>query len=308
MIRYYRRNQKLKLRSLEEFKPGSWVYVEAPDDKELEQLADKLRLDKGHLSDVLDENEMPRLEREDSQLYMFTRFPFTNDELRLETTPVLFVLGKDFLLTVAAVPLPRLEKFIDEKINFSTELPDQLMLKILNQIVEQFDAYLNQISRQIKSLRNRLRRESISNKDFVDFVLVEDELNEFLSALTPTNANLRRMLINKHLKLSETDKELIEDLMLANEQSIEMARSNNKSIVNIRDAYSTIMTNNLNTIIRILTVLTVVLSVLTFIAGLYGMNVKLPFDQNLHAFSIVVGGSILIVTILLWVFKRNKWM
>jgi magnesium transporter len=239
---------------------------------------------------------------------MFTRFPFTNEELRLETTPVLFVLDKHFLLTISNVPIPRLNKFTEEKIEYSTDHPDQLMLIILNEIVEQFDSYLNQISRQIKSLRNRLRHESISNKDFVDFVLVEDELNEFLSALTPTNANLRRILINKHLRLSETDKELIEDLLLANEQSIEAARSNNKSITNIRDAYSTIMTNNLNTVIRILTVLTVVLSVLTFIAGLYGMNVKLPFDGNFHAFSIILGISTLVILLLLWIFKRNKWM
>jgi len=234
--------------------------------------------------------------------------PFTNDEQHLETTPILFVITPKFLLTLTNRPLPHLEDFTEGQLVYSTAQPDHLMLIMLDRILDQYETYLNQVSRQIKAIRSRLRVETISNRDFLDFVLVEDELNEVLSALTPTNAILKRLLINKHLKLNQGDEEFMEDIVLETEQLIEAAKSSTKSIINIREAYSSLMTNNLNRIIRMLTVVTVLLSILTVIAGLYGMNVKLPFDEYKHAFSIVVGSSLLIVLILLWLFRRNKWL
>lgn len=308
MIRYFYRTSKTKIKYLETFKKDVWVYCEAPTDEEVKDLINQLELDAGHIEDALDEDEMPRIEREDSQLYLFTRIPLTNDDLRLGTTPLLFVLGEGYILTICNRPLPRIDKFLDDKIIFSTAHPDQLMLIILNEIIEQYDSYLNQVSRQIKAIRSRLRIEEISNKDFVDFVLVEDELNEFLSALTPTSAILRRLLISKHLKLSDDDRDLVEDLLLANEQSIEATRSNTKSIVNIREAYSTIMSNNLNRVIRVLTVLTVILAIPTLIGSLYGMNVKLPLDTANYTFGIIIILSLLISLALIWYFRKRNWL
>lgn len=308
MIRYFRRTEKTVLKHLEHFEPGTWAYAEAPTMEETEHLIPDLGLDAGHIADAMDTEEVPRLEREGEQLYFFTRLPFTNDEMHLETAPILFVITPKFLLTLSARPLPHLDSFIDGSLTFSTAQPDQLMMIILDKILNQYATYLNQVSRQIKAIRTRLSIETISNRDFVDFVLVEDELNEVLSSLTPTNAILKRLLINKHLKLTQTDQELMEDLVLETDQLIEAAKSNTKSITNIREAYSSLMTNNLNRVIRMLTLVTVLLSILTVIAGLYGMNVKLPFSEYKHAFSFVVGSSLLIVAILLWLFRRKKWL
>lgn len=308
MIRYFRRTDKTALRHLEAYEPGTWVYVEAPTIEDTEHLIAELALDAGHLGDAMDEEEVPRLEREGEQLYFFTRLPFTNEEQRLETTPILFIITPKFLLTLTNRPIPHLQDFTEGRFNFSTTQADRLMLALLDRIFDQYETYLNQVGRQIKAIRSHLRVETISNRDFVDFVLVEDELNEVLSALTPTNAILKRLLINKHLKLNQTDQELMEDLVLETEQLIEAAKSSTKSITNIRDAYSSLMTNNLNRIIRVLTLVTVLLSILTVIAGLFGMNVKLPFDDEEHAFSIVVVGSLTVVLILAWIFRKKRWL
>ena len=270
MIKYFRRSQKTQTREIKAYKPGTWVYVEKTDEKELEQLSRTHKLDFGHVLDVLDEDEMPRLEKEDGQLYIFTRFPITNDELQLETRTLLLIMDKDKLVSISQSPIPRFQEFINNVINFDTEKPDQLMLKIMHQIIEQYDIFLTQISRQIKSIRSRLRVEKIGNKDFVDFVVIQDELNEFISALTPTDSILRRLLINRHLNLSTRDKELIDDLLLSNRQSIEAAKSSIKSVASIREAYATIMSNNLNQVIRILTVLTVIIAIPTRCRGSAG--------------------------------------
>jgi magnesium transporter len=308
MIRYFQRNSKTKLKPLKSYSSKCWVYIEAPTEQEIKLLTSEFGLDAGHLLDALDEDEMPRLESEPSGLYLFTRFPFTNEDLQLETATLLLILDKEKLISISAYPLPRFAKFMQEQLEFETTHPDQLMLIIMRQIVEQFDDFLTQISHQIKTIRDRLRVEQISNQDFVSFVVIVDELNDFLSAMNPTNSILRRLLINKHLNLSEKDRELIDDLLLSNEQSIEAAKSNIKSVVNIREAYTTIMSNNLNRIIRVLTVLTVILAIPTLIASLYGMNVKVPFEFGTETFGAIVIMSIVISAGLIVYFRHKDWL
>jgi magnesium transporter len=175
----------------------------------------------------------------------------------------------------------------------------------MTEIVNQYDVYLNTIGRRIKTIRSRLRGQEIRNEDFVDFVLIEDQLNDFLSALTPTNAILRRLLLGKHIALYADDEDLVEDLLLNNEQSIEACQADLKTIVNIREAYSTIMSNNLNRIIRILTVATVLLEASTLIGTFYGMNVELPFANKHYTFAALVLFTVAINTSLL-LFLRKK--
>ena len=181
------------------------------------------------------------------------------------------------------------------------------MLQIFDQIDDDYESKLNSISRQIKTIRSRLRVEQIRNKDFIDFVTIEDVLNDFLSALSPTNSILRRLLLGRHIKLAEDDKDLVEDLLLNNEQSIVGCKASLKTIVNIREAYSTIMANNLNQVIRLLTVLTLVISLPTLLASVYGMNVNLPLADSPFAFGLIMVLSIVFSMLLLAFFRYRKW-
>lgn len=309
MIRFYHKTAKSKnLSTLNSYKKGSWVYVEAPSSAEISQLVKKFDLDEGHIADAMDIDEVPRMEREDDQIYIFSRFPFTDNDLQLDTSTILFIIHPESLISISPMPLPRLDKFVSGKIPLNTTHKVKVMLLIMDQVDDLFENYTAKISKQIRSIRTRLRREQIKNKDFVDFVLIEDELNEFMAALSPMNALLRRLLLGKHIKLHDEDRDLIEDLMLNNEQSIEAAKSNIKSITNIREAYSTIMSNNLNRVIRILTVATVVISVPTLVASIYGMNIELPFSDSPAAFGGVVVGSLLLSMIMIWIFRIKRWL
>ena len=308
MIRYYYSTGDKKLEQLDSYESGAWIYVEDPTEAEVNYLVDTFELDQGLITDALDEDEMPRLERAEKHLAMFTRFAFTTRRLHIETDPIMFALSDKTLITVSSRTIPRLERFTGGQIAIDTTRPTRALLQILDQIVDEYEIKLNTISRQIKAIRSRLRVEKIHNKDFIDFVGIEDMLNEFLSALSPTNAILRRLLLGKHMELSEDDENLVQDLLLNNEQSIEACKSNLKTIVNIREAYSTIMSNNLNRVIRLLTVLTVVLSVPTLISSIYGMNVPLPFESARLAFSGIMAISLTISVVLLVIFKRNDWL
>lgn len=292
MITYYYKNiRSKKLATLDDYQPGAWVCVERPTKKDIETLIERFKLDAGHMQDVLDADEMPRLEKEGDLTYIFVRYAYTNDELELTTAPLLFVVT-DILITVALHDLPRLQHFTTGKVEFSTTQRAKLILQIMDQIVDQYEVFINNISRQIKTIRSRLRSHDVANQDFIDFVLIEDELNEFLSALLPTTAILRRLMLGRHITLYTEDQDIVEDLLLNNEQSIEGCHSNVKSIVNIREAYSTIASNNLNRTMKILTAATVLLALPNVFFGMYGMNVDLPFDHVSWAYYVIVAATI----------------
>ncbi len=298
MIKYfYKSLRSEKLQELDEYKRGAWVYVEAPDHHEIAHLVNEFKLDEGLVEDALDEDEMPRLEKEGDQSYIFVRFAYRNPDDEIETVPLLFIFGKDFLITISLVRLPPLDAFLGGKVEFATTQRAKLVLQILGQIVEQYDGFISKTSKQIKLIRSRLRGHEIRNQDFVDFVVIEDELNEFLTALMPTNATLRRLLLGRYMPLFAEDQDIVEDLLLNNEQSIEACNSNVKSVVNIREAYSSISTNNVNRTIKVLTIVTVMIMLPSMVFGLYGMNIPLPFQEETW---ILVG--LLVLTVLVNVF------
>lgn len=306
MIKYYFKSlRSSELQELSEYKRGSWVYVEAPTNDELDYLVDKFKLDPGHLEDSLDEDEMPRLEKEGDQSYIFVRYAYKNEESELVTMPLLFVFSEDLVVTISLVRLPVLSRFTSGKLEFATTQKAKLVLQVLHEIVEQYDTFINSTSKQIKLIRSRLRGHEISNQDFIDFVLIEDELNEFLAALQPTNATLRRLLRGRYIPLFAEDQDIIEDLLLNNEQSIEACSSNIKSIVNIREAYSSISSNNLNRTMKILTGATVLITLPNVLFGMYGMNIALPFQGEAWAYLFVITMS-LFVCVVIFAIGRAK--
>ncbi|HEX4662566.1 MAG TPA: magnesium transporter CorA family protein [Candidatus Saccharimonadales bacterium] len=312
MITYYYKNLRAKqLSVVDKYQPGSWVCVEQPTTDELDALSEQFKLDPGHLQDALDADEMPRLEKEGDLTYIFARYAYTTEELEITTSPLLFIIGPDTLITVALGKQPRLDRFTSGKVDFNTTQRTKLLLQILHEIVDQYDVFINNISRQIKIIRSRLHTHDVANQDFIDFVLIEDELNEFLTALLPTTAILRRLLLGRHIRLYEEDQDLVEDLLLNNEQSIENCQSNIKSIVNIREAYSTISSNNLNRSMKWLTAATVLIALPNLFFGMYGMNVNLPFqtnnhDGNLLGFGLVLLMAVVTTTVVLVIGRKKR--
>ncbi len=306
MIKYYYKSIRgTELQEIEEPTKGAWVYVEAPTDEEVVLLAKKFKLEEGNLDDARDEDEMPRLERQDGQTYIYVRYAYRNSRGDLSTAPLLIVFGGEYVITVSRIHLPALDYLMRGRVPFATTQRAKLVLLILSHISDQYDGFINRISRQIKSFRSRLRSTGITNKDLLDFVTIEDDLNEFQASLQPTNAALRRLLVGRQLPLFDEDQDIVEDLLLNNEQSIEAIRSNLLSVSNIRDAYSAISRNNLNRTITLLTLATILVALPNVFFGMYGMNVQLPFQESPWAFAGVVSINILLITFII-IFARKK--
>lgn len=307
MIRYFYKNIRDKNPAeLDAYKPGSWVHVEAPSEEEIKSLIKRFKLEAGHIEDALDPNEMPRLEKEGDLTYLFIRYSYPDGKGELTTAPMLFVVGSDLLITISGRELPQLQQFTQGRVAFTTTQRTRLLLTIMGQVFNRYEVLINRVGRQINGIRSRLKGHEINNQDFVDFVVIEDELNEFLSALQPTTIALRRLLMGKHVQLFEEDQDLVEDLLLNNEQSIEACRAHVKSIINIREAYSTIASNNLNHTMKLLTAATVLITLPNVIFGMYGMNIDIPGQHQPWMFQAVFGGSILLSVSVYIIGKRKK--
>ena len=290
--------------TLNEFQAGSWVWAQNPTEEEITELAERFSLEVGHLKDALDIHEVPRMETEETAHYVFARFPLRENG-RVVTTPLLIVVGNDFLLTVCLRALPFFERFANGKIEFSTIQKTKLFIQIFAEIVADYNHFVTEIGRKV---RVSVDFDHIDNRDIVQFVLFESVLNDFISSLLPTQAILNNILSGRQLQMLEEDQEPVEDLFLGIGQLVERSKATLKTIVNIREAYSTIVANNLNRVIKLLTALTIVLTIPTMIASFYGMNVALPYSQSPLAFWGVIAGTIGISLAVLAIFARNRWL
>jgi len=307
MLKYYYKSiRSTQLEEKEKFQKGVWVHAENPTKDEIATLINVHGLDESLVADALDEDEMPRLEREGELVYIYVRAAIALPEGAFDTVPLLIVYGPESIVTVSLKKLPHFASFFGSKMEFATTQRTRFMLQILNQTAEQYDKYITTTSKQIKAIRNRLRGHEIHNKDFIDFVTIEDEINEFLAALLPAGATLRRLKLGRSIELHEDDRDVIEDLELSITQSIETCRSNIKSIINIRQAYSSISSNNLNRSIKILTIVTVMITLPNIFFSMYGMNLKLPFADMEWAFAALFGIILVVLVLSYNILKRMK--
>jgi magnesium transporter len=183
------------------------------------------------------------------------------------------------------------------------------LLVLLNHLVASYQMNLKFIDRQIRSVRGRLNVSNVNNRDFVQFVVVEDALNSFLADLVPANLLLQQLLGGRYLlKFHEEDRDLIEDLVQDTRQLGESSRSSLRTIVNIREAYSNIMTNNLNRRVGVLTTLTVILTIPTIVFSMFGMNVPVPGEGTSWAIAVIVVTTILIMSLALYLLYRKRWI
>jgi magnesium transporter len=292
MISYLRATQyRPKIKKLETIQPGSWVRCEKPSEKEL-QLLLNLGLDEDILNDTLDPHEVPRIETEGEWTYFITRLPDTDDEFNDFTTPMLFAIGREYLVTVSRDSLGRLWQPFTEKTKAPTTQHTKLLVLMMEAINIEYQRRVASINRQMRALTSDIT--VLKPKSISTLVEYERKLNDYLDALIPTNTSVEKLLSGKLLRLYEDDRDLVEDLSIDLEQLIARCKSLLRTITNVRDSYRAVMDTRLNETIRILTVITLALTVPTALAGLYGMNVNLPGNEaSPMMFWLIVGSSVL---------------
>ncbi len=283
---------------------GAWIRCEKPDKDEIRKLV-ALGLDEDIINDALDPHEVPRIEQDDDIVYFITRVPDVGDAFNSFTTPIMFALTDKHLVTLSRDSLGRLWQPFIEAERAVTSHKKQLLLLMLDMISRQYDARVAQINRQTRAATYNVVR--LDSKDIATLVEYERKLNDYLDALIPANSATERLLSSRFIILSEDDRDLVEDLSIDLEQVIARCKSLLRTITNIRDSYRAVMDTRLNETIRLLTVITLALTIPTMLAGLFGMNVKLPIDeQSPIDFWMIAGASILLSSALAYYFLKKR--
>lgn len=304
MISYLRStHHRPAIKQRESLQPGTWVRSERPNEDEQERLVE-MGIDADLLIDALDPHEVPRVEINDGWTYFITRLPDTDDDFNDFTTPILFALGKENIVTVSRDSLGRLwQPFIDN-VEQPTTQKTKLFMLMLDAIARQYQTRVASINRQMRATTADVR--SLTSKDITTLTEYERKLNDYLDALQPTNTSIEKMLNGRLLSLHEDDRDLVEDLSIEFEQLIARCISLLRTITNVRDSYRAVMDTRLNETIRSLTVITLGFTVPTMIAGLYGMNVDLPGENSPYTFWLVILVSALVAVSLGSYFLRRK--
>ncbi len=306
MLQYLRATpSNLTIEQKENLLDGTWVRSEKPTENEKIALIN-LGLDEDILNDALDPHEVPRVESDDGMTYFITRLPDTDDDFNDYTTPILFAISSQHLFTVSRDPLGRLwQPFIDTT-NAPTAERTRLFMLMMEAITRQYQRRVAIINRQMRATTSDLS--NLGARDISTLSEYERKLNDYLDALIPTNTATEKLLGGRMLRLTEDDRDLVEDLSIDFEQLIARCKSLLRTITNLRDSYRAVMDTRLNETIRLLTVITLALTIPTMIAGLFGMNVTLPpgAADSPYMFWAIVAVSLLFAGTLSLYFLRKR--
>lgn len=301
MITYYQTNKgKQGIQKETSHKKGSWVKVVSPTPEEVKFLDDKFDLDEVLINDALDPNEVPRIEKEGSNIYIYLRIPKTNLEDEPTVTLSIIITPED-IVTISSKEI-KLYEILEQTKKFDVADTEKFMLTTLKYIFRNYNENVRKILKEVKKDRRNILK--LKNKDILDLVLQEDILNEYISSLYPMISMYDKILKLKVLRLDSDEKEEIEDLIVDLNQTFDTCKSVRQTITNMRDYYSTTVSNKINDSITILTIFTVFLTIPAVISSIYGMNISLPFQNKAYIFFILLGIVLFIWAILFKFFKK----
>jgi len=295
MIDYYKRTvQQKEVKRIPNFQIGCWINVVSPKKEDIDYLVKKFKLDKKNLKSGLDPNEIPRLDSVKGVEYIFTNL--ITDIKRHQVETYLIVVGKNFVLTLSKYEPKFIERILTGEVKFITTQKLKCLINLLSLINEDFEQTTIDIIRTVQEKKRlNIGEIEIKEKEINLLLNQEDILNDFVSSYYYMNLLYERII--KRIKFFEQDREILEDLIIEGNQGFNLCKSSLKTISNIRNYYTILLSNKLNKIITILTIFTILISFPAAISGLYGMNVILPLQSNSQVFY-----YILILVALIWGF------
>jgi magnesium transporter len=307
IVNYHSTARSRVLTQVAQPKAGSWCHAVEPSEKELDNLAKQFNLDRDLLEDATDIYEAPRIEVSEGATYVFTRYCHPEGQ-EIATEPLLIIYTSDIIITVMRTNSTVLDQLFNNRLEILTTQKTKLFLHILEQINRSYSLQLNVIIKKILRSRAQLRQSVVRSGDIIQFIEIEEDLNEFLSALQPQALVLAKLETGRYMKLYEDDKDLVEDIKLGTAELIELSKTRVKTAINIRQAYDAIATNNLNKIFKRLTSIAIFLAVPTIVSGIFGMNVTLPLQHAQYAFWIVLGIMAISITLMARYFQKRDWL
>ncbi|MBS4535146.1 magnesium transporter CorA family protein [Clostridium sp. D2Q-14] len=297
------------LLQLDDFQDGCWIDLTNPTDEELNKVHKELNVDMDFLKAPLDDEETSRLEIEDNQTFILVDIPMVEKEdssYVYSTFPLGIILYKKYIITICLKENSIVEQFVEGKVkSFYTFKKTRFVLQILYRMAARYLIYLKQINKISNSIEKQLHK-SMKNKELIQLLDLEKSLVYFSTSLKANDIVMEKILKSESVKLYPEDEDLLEDVLIENKQAIEMASIYSNILSGMMDAFASVISNNLNIVMKVLTSITIVMSIPTMIASFYGMNVGLPLQNSPYAFLMILGGSIALSAIVVIILVRKN--
>jgi magnesium transporter len=300
-----------KLQKNKTIEKHGWINVINPKQEEIAFLSGQFNIPADFIMAALDIDERARIEVEEDATLIILKIPFFDEDnldVLYVTMPVGIILVKDLIITVCAKETDILNDFIEHKVkHFNTTNQHKFILQIFLRAVLLYLQYLKQINNATNIIQKKVEQAS-KNQQLIKLLNIEKSLVYFTTSLKSNQLMLERLQKMKILKMDEENETLFEDIITESKQAIEMANVYSDILSGMMDAFASIISNNLNVVMKILTLITIILSIPVVFSSLYGMNVKLPLQESPFAFFIVLLISLLLSFIGILIFVKKKWI
>ena len=303
-VEYFeRRSSGERLEQVSRPRAGAWVHIYGMS-LDAREVAQEFSLDANIVRDIADARELPRAEFKDGTEYIFIRLPVGAADAA-ETAPLLVALAAMRFMTISVhadfSPLST-----DVFLTTSTDRPSSLLPAVIASGLVEYERRIRELADKITTARKRLSRYEVENADFVEFVAIEDSLNEYRSSLEGIANVVMQLQENRRKLFRVRDLEQLGDISQHIRQLLVAIHSNTQTITSIQNAYSTIANNVLNQRMKLLTTITILLAIPNVFYGMYGMNLALPFQHEPWAYFGIIGMSMLLILLVYLLAKRFR--
>ena len=301
------------VRKIDKIEDNCWINLIKPTAEEIKLVVDTLGIEEDLITKVLDEEELPRIEKTDNATLIVVDSPFMEDvhvKNKYTTYPLGIIICSDLhIITVSLKEFGVLKPFEQGKVKtFYTYKKSRFLIQVLFRTASFYLRALNSINADIQKREKELYH-STSNKQLVELLDIEKTLVYFITSLKANDRVLDKLLKGNVIQLYEEDIELLDDTIVENKQGIEMCSIYREILSSITDTYGTIVSNNLNLVMKFLAGITIVLSIPTMISSFLGMNVPLGWiAESEFAFSVVCLVAFMIAIIVAWMLKKKDML
>ncbi|MCI8568845.1 MAG: magnesium transporter CorA family protein [Bacilli bacterium] len=312
MLKIYKTSTvEKKTKKIKKITVDSWIELSSPTTDEIDKVVEKTKVDKDLILKMLDDEELPRVEQSGNATLVVIDTPYLEqkeDSHIYKTYPLgIIITDNNYVITVSPKKVSILNEFKQNKVKeFRTAKKVRFLIQILLRTSNYYLRALKQVNKDIEK-KEKVLKKSTENKDLIDLLEIEKTLVYFITSLKANDLVLEKLSKGTIFPLYEGDKDLLEDAIIENKQAIEMSGIYRDILSSITDTYATIVSNNLNIVMKFLAGATIVLSIPTMISSFLGMNIPLgDISKYPQAFILIIGiSSILSIIIALILKKKN---
>lgn len=315
MIEIFKTNDKLKkIEKVDKIEKGVWINMYDPTNEEIEYIIKKTGADKGFIESSLDQEERSHIDTEEDQILVSINVPVkekTSKKTRARkytTIPLgMIIIKDDYILTVSSEKLKVLNSITSEKIilgEFATYKKSRIIFQVLYKVAEDYIGFLDIINKDIEKFEEKLEK-TMQNKELMKLIHFQKSMIYFDAALKSNQSVMERLKRGKIIKLYEEDEDILEDAAIENRQAMEMVTTYSEILNGMIEVFGTMVSNNLNLVMKFLTSITILISIPTLVSSMLGMNVTFPFATNVIGFWVVIFISLL-ATVITWYYLKKK--